>query len=172
METTSPNPHNWSHFVVLANKALKASQPKTYGRFISLMLEPHFYNHAFLQIHWEKDGLNWYRSTWLKDDDAPKFNNPMEQLKYIGKSVSPTLEVESGTVTAQDAEALLNLLRSLSLNPFIDNDGGIVLDGCVHTLTFCTDYSTSCCYVWNYLPDEYKDLQKVVDLLEGICNRK
>jgi hypothetical protein len=171
MERTSPHPDNWPGFINLANEALKASQPKTYRRFVSLMLEPHFHNHILLQLQWAEEGMNWYRSTWLKHEDAPKFTNPIEQLKYIGKTIAPTLSLESGKLATEKAEPLLNLLRHLSINPYIDNNGSIVLDGCVHTLTFGTDYSVSSSFKWNYLPEEYKPFQKVVDLLEMFCHK-
>lgn len=162
----------WADFVIRANEALKASQPKTYGRSVSLMLEPHFDDHVLLQLHCEKDGLKWYRSVWLKGEDAPKFLNPIEQLKYIGKTIAPTLKTESGILTAEDAKPLLDVLQGLRLNPYLDHDGSIVLDGCVHTLTFQTNYSISSSFVWNYLPDEYGELQKVTDLMEALCQER
>ncbi len=168
MEPNSPHP-NWSGFVTLAREALKASQPKTYRRFISLMLEPSFDNYVLLQLQWAEEGINWFRSTWSKDDDCPKFMNPIEQLKYIGKTIAPTLNTVSGRVRAEDAGPLLDVLRNLRITPYMDHNGSIVLDGCVHTLTFGTDYSTRSTFVWNYLPEEYNELQKVADLLETLC---
>jgi len=170
MAALHPHPDNWPGFVILANNALKASQPHTYGRFVSLMLEPHFYNHELLQIQWENGKLKWYRSIWLKDDDAPKFLNTLEQLKYIGKTVSPTLVTESGSLRAEDTELFVNLLRNLNMNPYLDHDGGIVLDGCVHTLTFGTDYSTNSRFTWNYLPEEYIELGKVTEMMKRVCS--
>lgn len=172
MEPHAPHPDNWPGFVKLANEALNASQPKTYKRFVSLMLEPHFYDHVLLQLQWEEEGIKWFRSVWLKDKDAPKFLNPIEQLKYTGKTVAPTLETASGMVSAKDAEPLLDVLRNLRLNPYIDHEGGIVLDGCVHTLTFCTDYSTRSTFVWNYLPEEYRELQQLTYLMEALCSER
>lgn len=169
MEPNAPHPNNWPGFVKLANEALKASQPKTYRRSVSLMLEPSFENHVLLQLQWEEESIRWYRSVWLKDEDCPKFLNPLEQLKYTGKTISPTLQVESGIVKTENAEVLMNLLRSLKINPFIDDEGRIVLDGCVHTLTFSTDYSTSSTFVWNYLPETYSELRKLTDLMEALC---
>lgn len=171
MEPNTPHPDNWPGFVKLANEALKASQPKTYRRFVSLMLEPSFDNHVLLQLQWKEQGIVWYRSSWLKDEDAPKFWNPIEQLKYTGKTIQPTLSIQSGTVTPEEAEPLLNLLRNLRINPYLDHDGSVVLDGCVHTLTFYTNYSIISTFQWNYLPEEYKQLQKVVDLLETLCHK-
>lgn len=169
MEPNSPHPDNWSGFVKLANEALKASQPKTYKRHISLMLEPSFDNHVLLQLQWAEEGIKWYRSVWFKHEDAPKFLNPIEQLKYIGKNIAPTMLSESGMLNAEETESLQKQLRKLCINPYIDDDGGIVLDGCVHTLTFYTDYSTSCRYVWNYLPEEYNALQPLADMLKMLC---
>lgn len=135
------------------------------------MLEPHFYNHTLLQVQWKEENISWYRSTWLKDQDAPKFLNPIEQLKYIGKTISPALHLESGTLQREEAESLLHVLRHLSINPYIDREGGIVLDGCVHTLTFSTSYSISSSFQWNYLPEEYNELKRVVEVLEELCNK-
>jgi|GEM_PF-1312599 len=171
MQSNAPHPDNWPGFVKLANEALKASQPKTHKRFVSLMLEPHFYDHVLLQLQWEEERIKWFRSVWLKDEDAPKFLNPIEQLKYVGKTIQPTLMTESGIVNAEDAGPLLDVLRNLRLNPYLDHNGSLVLDGCVHTLTFYTNYSISSTFIWNYLPEEYEELQKVTDLLEALCKK-
>ncbi len=166
------SPLSWSDFRIQATNALKASQPKTYRRVVSLMLEQHFHDHVLLQLQWVEQEIRWYRSVWRKDEDSPKFNNPIEQLKYIGKTMSPTLTVESGIVKPEEAESLLNLLRNLRLNPYLDHDGSVVLDGCIHTLTFYTNYSIISTFQWNYLPEEYQELQKVTDLLEALCRAR
>lgn len=158
----------WHHFIQKANAALQASQPKAWHRFISLMLEPHFSNHELLQVQWQNGEARWYRSTWHKDADARRFKDPVEALQYARQNAAPVIESSSGTMHADKAETLWQLMNGFSLNALVDKDHGIVLDGCLHTLHFGIGQNTVC-YEWNALPEAFKGLDLAVDLMFGIC---
>lgn len=168
---SSPAQHPWGAFKQKADAALRASQPAdSWKKHISLMLEPSFFNHELLRLQWDKEKIHWFRSIWLKDEDAPKFLHPIESLKYIGKTINPTIRILSGEFNASDTEPLLALIRNLSVKPYIDSDRRIVLDGCQHTLTIGTD-NISSSYHWNHLPQEFTELDRVVELLTELIGR-
>lgn len=171
MDHPSPAQHPWGAFKQKADAVLRASQPAdTWKKHISLMLEPSFFNHELLRLQWEKEQVRWFRSIWMKDEDAPKFLNPIESLKYTGTTIVPTIRILSGEFKASDTEPLLALIRNLSVKPYIDSDGAIMLDGCLHTLTIGTD-NISTSYHWNHLSQEFAELDRVVELLTELIGR-
>lgn len=166
--THTPDSNVWHHFIQKANAALKASQPQARHRFISLMLEPHFSNHELLQVQWQNGEARWYRSTWHKANDSRQLLDPSGKILYIGQDHVPLIESSSGTMHADKAETLWQLMNGFSLSALVDKDHGIVLDGCGHTLRFGIGQNTVC-YEWNALPEAFKGLDLAVDLMFGIC---
>ncbi|MGB4846137.1 MAG: hypothetical protein WBP16_16840, partial [Ferruginibacter sp.] len=72
------NNKKWFDFIELAITIVKQGQKiDTYKPYIQIAFEPSFDNHFLLQLQWDKDKLFWYRTTWHKLADTPKFHDPI-----------------------------------------------------------------------------------------------
>jgi len=161
----------WFDFTGLANCITEQGQKiDKYKPTIQIYFQPSFDNHILLQLQLDNDILKWYRTTWLKMVDAPKFNNPIQKLKYIGQTIKPTIKYESGDTELKIVAHILESIKSLSIRPRLEKWGGIILDGNTYTLTISVE-SIESKYKWHYLPDEWTDLQKSADMLEELNNR-
>ncbi len=160
-------PVAWFEFMKLANEALKQGQiVDTYKPNIQIAIEPSFHNHVFLRLTWTNNMVNWYRTTWEKLTDAPKFNDPIEKLKYIGHSIKPTLTFEKGETDFDNIRQVVDFVKTISVKPQIEK-GGIVIDGCYYTVIIGVD-NRQAIYKWHYLPDDWKPLQLLANMLEEL----
>lgn len=153
----------WFEFMEGAQVALLQGNPLKYEPTIRFVIEPSFENHIFLQLQINEKNVSWLRKTWHKRDDRPKFADPIENLKYIGRTITPTIQQESGVVDRDVLQPIITFIDAMTIKPHLDLPG-IVIDGISYTLTIGTanTYST---YKWHYLPREWADLQKLADML-------
>ena len=161
----------WFDFMDLSNATILQGQKiDNYKPNIQIAFKPSFGNHIFLQLQLDNDTIKWYRTTWQKLIDAPKFNNPIEKLKYIGQTIQPTIKYENGDNDLNNFGYILDFVKTISIKPRLEKWGGLILDGCTYILTIGVE-SVQTTYKWHYLPDEWKDLQKLANMLEEL-NRK
>lgn len=102
--------------------------------------------------------------------DAPKFTDPIQKLKLIGQTITPTIKYESGDTELKIVAHILAFIKTISIRPRLEKWGGIILDGNSYTLTISVD-SVQVKYRWHYLPAEWTDLQKLANMLEELNNQ-
>jgi len=159
------NTQIWLDFMDLANSILINGQKiNKYASNVQLIVEPSFDNHVLLQLTWDNNDVQWYRTTWQKLIDTKKINDPIVNLKYIGKQIQPTISYENGTTDLKQIQGIIDQIKQILIKPQIDKWGGIVLDGCYYTLIIGVE-STQVTYKWHDLPDKWDDLQKIVGLM-------
>jgi hypothetical protein len=132
---------------------------------IQIAIEPSFDNSILLQLVLNDKGIQWYRTTWLRLVDTPKFSNPIESLKYIGRTITPTIKKEAGTTGNDKIKDIIDFAKGLSLKPNLEKWDGIIVDGTYYTLTIGVE-STQTTFRWHHLPDSWTDLKKLADMLE------
>ena len=165
------NIQKWFDFIEIATEALMQGQEiDSLKPNIQIAIEPSFNNHVFLQLQIDNENVLWYRTTWLKLIDLPKFNDPIESLKYIGKKITPSLRHESGKMGIENVKHVIEFAKTLSIKPRIEKLEVIILDGCQFTLTIGTN-TTRTTYKWHHAPDEWKDLVKLSNMLEEINDK-
>ena len=126
------NSKQWFDFIELANAVLMQGQKiDNYKPNIQIAFEPSFDNHVFLQLQWDNEILNWYRTTWHKLIDEPKFNDPIESLKYIGQSLHPTIKRESGSTDLNKIKHIIDFAKSISIKPNSTSSGDLFLMGVI-----------------------------------------
>jgi len=161
----------WFDFMDLANATTEQGQKiDKHKPSIQIYYQPSFDNHILLQLQLDNDLLKWYRTTWQKLVDAPKFNDPIQKLKFIGQTIQPTIKYESGETELKIAEHILEFIKTISIRPRLEKWGGIILDGNSYTLTISVE-SVETKYKWHHLPDEWAYLQKLADMLEELNNQ-
>jgi len=131
---------------------------------ITLIVEPSFDNSFCLQLVIAGDTLSWYRTTWLRLEDAAKLRDPIASLMYIGQELPPGIRHENGTADAAGLREIRDAVRTLSVSPPLEAPG-IVLDGTYYRLTIGNG-DAEITYKWHYLPGEWASLRKLTDLLE------
>lgn len=150
----------------LAQASLMQGQKiDNYKPNIQIAIEHSLDNSISLQLVINGDKVEWYRTTWLRLVDAPKFSNPIESLKHIGQTIKPAIKYESGTTDTENLKDIIQFARRLSVQPQLDKWGGITLDGTSYTLTIGVE-STQATYKWHHLPDNWADLKKLATMLE------
>ena len=160
------NSKKWFAFLKAAQTFLLQGQTiDSYKPNIQIAIEPSFDNSIFLQLVINGVTVQWYKTTWLRLVDAPKFSDPIESLKYIGQTIKPTIKHESGTTDKESLKDIIEFVRTLSVPPTLDKSGRFILDGTYYTLTIAVE-STQTTYKWHYLPDNWTDLQKLATMLE------
>ena len=158
----------WFDFMEIANSTVKLGQIiDQYKTNIQIGFYPAFDNHSLLQLQLDNEKLVWHRTTWLKLVDTPKFNDPMESLKYTGQKIVPSIEYQNGSTDIQHAKEIIDFVKSLSLKPLLEKWGGIILDGCYYELTIGVE-NIATTYKWHYLPQDWTDLQKLADMLDNL----
>ena len=156
----------WFDLMDLANSEAKKGQKfDRDSPTIQIYFEPSFDNHIFLQLQLDKDTLKWYRTTWKKLIDAPKFSDPILSLKFIGQAIKPTIEYESGETELAIVKHILDFIKTISIKPQLEKWERIILDGNHYTLIISVE-SLESKYKWHHLPDEWLDLQKLANMLE------
>jgi hypothetical protein len=155
----------WSNLMETAQQILFRGQVQNvYKPSIQFGLEPSFQNHFFLQLVIEETMVKWYRTTWLKHDDVPKFLDPIENLKYIGKNIKPTFIKENGVIELTKLESIITFINLLQIKPQLKKSNRIVLDGTHYTLIIGVERMKTT-LKWHYLPDEWSELEKLVNML-------
>jgi len=154
----------WYEFMQLANAELLQGLRIDYTiPAIQLVFEPSFDNHIFLQLQMGEKNVSWSRRTWLKREDWPKFTDPIENLKYIGRTITPTIQRESGELDPEVLQPIIAFINAMTVKPSLAGPG-IVIDGTAYALTIGTA-TTHATYKWHYLPEEWSDLQKLADMI-------
>lgn len=162
------NKNKWFEFMNAAQEILFLGQKiDTYKQTIQIAVEPSFEKSIFLQLVIIEDKVSWYRTTWERLIDAPKFSNPIESLKFIGQSIKPTMVYENGTIEREKIKAIIDFIKTISVKPIFEKWGGILLDGTNYTLKIGVE-NTETIYKWHYLPDEWKELNTLSKLLEEL----
>jgi hypothetical protein len=160
--------NKWFEFMDSAQKILFLGQKiDQYKQTIQIAIEPSFEKSIFLQLVINEDKVFWYRTTWERLIDAPKFSNPLESLKYIGQPIKPTMLYENGIIERENINAIVDFIKSISVKPIFDKWGGIILDGTNYTLKIGVE-NTETIYKWHYLPDEWKELNTLTKLIEEL----
>jgi hypothetical protein len=136
----------------------------TYKPTIQLLVEPSFDNHTFLQLQINEAAVSWCRKTWRKLDDRPKFSDPIENLKYIERTITPTIQQDSGEVNREVLQPIISFINAMTIKPRLMQPDGLVIDGTQYTLTI-SSASSHTTYKWHYLPDEWADLQTLADMV-------
>ena|SRR5258705_5128122 len=153
---------NSAQTLLLKGQAIDTNKPN-----IQIAVEPSFDNSIFLQLVINNEDVQWYRTTWLRLVDAPKFSSPIESLKYIGQTITPTIKKESGITANEKLKDIVGFARELSLKPNLDKSGGIILDGTCYTLRIGVE-STQTTFKWHHLPDGWSELEKLTTMLEEL----
>jgi hypothetical protein len=160
--------NKWFEFMNTAQTLLFQGQKiDNYKPIIQIAIEPSFDKSIFLQLVIIDNEVYWYRTTWERLIDAPKFSNPIESLKYIGQNIKPTILYENGVIEKENINHIVDFIKTISIRPKIDKWGGIVLDGINYSLTVGVE-NTQTTYKWNYLPEEWTELDELRKLLEKL----
>jgi hypothetical protein len=168
METPNYNGKKWLDFTNTARSTLFQGQSiDSHEPTIQIAIEPSFDNSTLLQLVISDDVVLWYRTTWLKSIDAPKFSDLIENLKYIGQTIKPTVRYESGSIAKEKLKDIIESIQTLSVPANLDKPSGFVLDGTWYTLTIGVE-SMQTTYKWHYLPDNWTTLQKLVQMLQDL----
>lgn len=155
------NELKWPEFETLAQVMLFRGQIiDTDKQYIQLVIDPSFDNSVNLQLEIGEEAVKWYRTTWSRLIDTPKFHNPIESLKFIGQEIKPTISHEKGVIDAQKIAAVIDLAKSISIKPFLKEQRGIVLDGINYTITINVD-GLKITYKWHYLEEDWNDLEQL-----------
>jgi hypothetical protein len=99
--------------------------------------------------------------------DEPKFLDPIENLKYVGKKIEPTFKYESGIIDKKDIEFIIDFVKTLAVKPCLGKGRGIILDGTYYTLEIGVE-SIKTIYKWHDLPDDWTALEKLAAMLEEL----
>jgi hypothetical protein len=156
----------WKDLCYTAKQQLQATRLPTShpGRsFITLLHEPSFDNHSFLQITWKNNSLTWHLSIWDQIADGAKFT-PINNLAYIGREIVPTIIQTSGTRDMQSIQAITSAIANLSIPPRIIPLNQFTMDGSYYTLTIAVD-DTSTTFNWHTSPEEWQGLVDMADQL-------
>ncbi|MBL0330896.1 MAG: hypothetical protein IPP64_16170 [Bacteroidetes bacterium] len=165
------NNKKWFEFMKSAHTLLLNGQTiDHYQSHIQILVEPSFDNSFHLQLEVNEQVVKWHRTTWLRLVDAPKFYDPIESLKHIGQAVGPTIIYESGTTEIISISPIFDFVKLISTKPKIEKWGGIMLDGVFYTLKIGVE-NTQTTFKWHHLPDEWKDIEKLANMLTELNSR-
>lgn len=148
--------------ILLRGQEIDAFKPN-----IQLAIQPSFDNSFFLQLIVNDNTVYWYRTTWFKPLDAPKFYDPIESLKYIGQKITPTIKFEHGEISKEKLTEIIDFAQTMNVRPQLEKWGGIMLDGVYYTLIIGVE-NLQTKYDWRYLPDAWNDLQKLTNMLKKL----
>ena len=155
--------NSWPELSWAATQALRTPDIKRrYDGFLHFVYEPSFGDAFSLTLIWENGVCRWRRLYWNSAEDSAKFG-VLEELRYLGQTLAPTLIASEGILSVDVFEALRALLgsQSLPIGPF---EGRLILDGVQYTLTI--DNGTSgVTYRWQVLPEAWAGLEKVTLML-------
>ncbi len=157
---------DWEDLCYVAKQQLQATSrvvSHSGMSFITLFHEPSFDNHSFLNITWKDALVTWHLSIWDRVADSVKFK-PIENLKYIGQEIIPTILHTKGSGHIQSVQAIISAIAHLSISPRIAPLARFTLDGSYYTLPLGVD-DLHTTYSWHTEPEEWQGLVDLVDLL-------
>ncbi len=151
----------WNAFEELAiAKLLKGQAINDRHRYIQLYVNPTFSNKFVLQLELFQNQVNWYFYTWKSDLDRLKiYSGPLEK-----ELPEPTLFLEKGMFSKDAFQHILDLIKKMSICPYIEEDWGDYRDGEIYTLTIGFKGCITN-YTWHYLPDKWDGLQQIANAL-------
>lgn len=162
--------NSWPRLIDAAKQALR--QPLSLGKandFLFFIYEPTFDNEFSLWLALGKDQCHWESRTWEKDTDSSKFG-VLEQLRYLGQTLSPTVCSVSGICAREQVQPIITLLELQSPAIRFTATDSIVLDGEKTTLTIGNgDWKVT--YTWTVLPPEWSGFETAKELLIQLNNR-
>lgn len=132
--------------------------------FIEYECEPSFYPIFNLQLIWTDKNLRWRIAEWDIYADRAKFYESDGLTKVVLHQPDPTIKINSGTTTPEFLTDIVSYIRHLTITPRVDRLEMFTLDGSYHTLSLGTD-DLRTTYRWHTLPDEWKNLEVLVDML-------
>lgn len=148
-----------AHILLLKGQSFDENQPH-----IQFLIEPAFSNSVHLQLVVHDQDVQWFRTTWQRHIDEPKFWDIIENLQYIGQVASPTMQYESGRVEQGSVAQLFEIAQTISVKPQLEKSSQIILDGESNTLII-SNGTTHSTFVWKVLPSEWKELGRLTNLL-------
>jgi hypothetical protein len=161
---------SWLDLNSAAKEALKTPEIRGHcDGFLHFTYEPSLANEFSLMLIWEKSVCQWQRLYWEKDKDSAKFGI-MEELRYLGQTLLPTLVSTKGILPDGMFQALLTLLRvqTLPIGPIADRY--LTLDGEDFSLTVGAG-EHRVAYRWRSLPTEWAGLEELKSILMEMSDR-
>ncbi len=122
------NSKTWHDFMTTAQGLLLKGQAiDSYRSNIQIAIEPSFDNSYFLQLVIYDDKIQWYRTTWLRHVDTPKFSDPIGSLKYVGQTIKPTIKYEQGITLKENLRNIVESVQELSIKPRLERWAALFL---------------------------------------------
>jgi len=155
----------WKHFKATAKQQLNfTEQPSFLESFIEFTCEPSFDPIHNLQVIWTDKYVKWRKAKWDMQADYYKFYETDGVAKFITSIPKATVEVKSGTAHYELMTDVVSAIRKLNVQPRIDRQTSFTLDGSTIIFSLGTgDLRTT--YSWHTLPEEWSELQQLVDSL-------
>ena len=155
----------WTQLKKIARQQLYVVDKPTFlESFIEYECEPSFQPIFNLQIIWTDKSAKWRYAEWNVDADRSKFYELDGKTKVVLSQPDPTIKVKSGIARPELLTHIIIHIRQLKISPRIDRLTMFTLDGNTSTVSLGTD-DLRTTYSWHTLPDEWKDLEKLVDML-------
>ncbi|MGC4102133.1 hypothetical protein [Ferruginibacter sp.] len=137
--------------------------------FIEYYCEPSFEPFFKLQITWTDKIVKWYYTEWDIVADRSKFYELDGMTKVVLIQPQPTIKITSGAITPGMFADIIAHIRQMKISPKIDPLHMFTLDGSFNTLSLgIGDVKTI--YSWHTLPNEWNDIEKLVDMILAIKN--
>ncbi len=151
----------WCYFKQLATaKLLKGQEIDINCHYIQLVVDPTFSNKFVLQFEILNSYVNWYCTTWKSELDRLKIYTALLEKEIP----EPTLFVETGRVSKEAFQHVLDLIAKVSICPYIDEDWGDYRDGEIYSLI--VGYKGCITkYKWHYLPEKWSELKTITNAL-------
>jgi len=111
----------------------------------------------------------WLRKQWDKRNDMRIASDPIEQLKYIGQKILPSISIQHGVTRLDEANKIFRYAENLDLDEKAVSNV-IVLDGVGHTVKISLSKGNAE-FKWNALPPGWEPLEELVNLMLDL-NRK
>ena len=129
---------NWPDFAYKAHAILRQSEPvNTFQPYVHLLCEPSLGNPFTFQLSWGDSSVRWFSNEWLKIDDGLKFD-PIENLKFIGIDLQPTIRRKEGELSTVECAGIIDIVQNLSVKPCISYLNRMMIDGSSYTLATCS----------------------------------
>ena len=155
----------WTQLKDTARQQLRFVDNPTFPEsFIEYECEPLFYPIFNLQLIWTDKSVKWRSAEWDVQVDRAKFYETDGGTKVFLFQPEPTVTIKSGIVTPDLLTDIVTHIWQLTITPRVDRLKMFTLDGSYHTLSLGTD-DLRTTYKWHTLPDEWKDLEKLVAML-------
>ena len=155
----------WTQLKDIARQQLRfVDRPIFPESFIEYECEPSFYPIFNLQLIWTDKNVKWRSAKLDVYADWGKFYESDGRTKVVLHQPDPTIKIKSGIATPDLLTDIVTYIRQLTITPRVDRLKMFTLDGSYQTLSLGTD-DLRATYRWHTLPEEWKDLEKLVDML-------